>query len=98
MTFGMYSPEFYASPFAPNDYYDGKITDLSLTVNVNVSSEEHDLLLAVREYNRAVDVAKETDTVLEKARDEASEAMLAKSDARFELDEAMSAVRHSTAY
>lgn len=104
MALGMYSDDFYAanrpyqSIYLSDTDYPAGTEPLSLTIRTDVTREEHELLSAIREYNRAADVQTDADTVLEKARNEMNEANAATEEARWELDEAMRAVKHGYAY
>lgn len=103
MALGMYNEDFYAAtrtyPVGDSDYWTtAKPLDLTPTIRTDITREEHELLLAIREYNRATDVNNEAEDVLEKAREDANSTRIATSDARFELDEAMRAVKHGYAY
>jgi hypothetical protein len=67
---------------------------LSMTVRTDISRDELELLVTLREYNTAIDASAEADAARDEAEDMAADARWEKNDARQNFTAALEAVKH----
>jgi hypothetical protein len=68
------------------------------TVRTDLSRDEHELIIAVREYNTVKDASDAADKALQDAREVADDARWEKDDAQEDFRRALKAVKHGTSY